>query len=130
MTPGSPLHRALRHRSFLIGGVLSLLLIVTAVVSLVWTPWPVTEIAMARKLQGPSAAHWLGTDHLGRDVLSRIIWGARNSIAVGLVAVTLGMAAGVESRVLASQSSPSRLPSTHASPRRKYWCWLEKYSGA
>ncbi len=95
MTPGSPLHRALRHRSFLIGGALSLLLIVTALVSLVWTPWPVTEIAMARKLQGPSAAHWLGTDHLGRDVLSRIMWGARNSIAVGLVAVTLGMAAGV-----------------------------------
>jgi len=95
MSPGSPVHRALRHKSFLIGAVLSLLLILTALTSLVWTPWPVTEIAMTRKLQDPSAAHWLGTDHLGRDVLSRIMWGARNSIAVGFVAVTMGMAAGV-----------------------------------
>jgi len=87
--------RALRHRSFMIGGVLSLLLIAVAVISLVWTPYPVTEIAMAQKLKPASAAHWLGTDHLGRDVLSRIMWGARNSIAVGFVAVTLGMAAGV-----------------------------------
>jgi len=91
----SLLRRALRHRSFMIGGILSLLLIAVAVTSLFWTPYPVTEITMAQKLKPPSAAHWLGTDHLGRDVLSRIMWGARNSIAVGFVAVTLGMAAGV-----------------------------------
>jgi peptide/nickel transport system permease protein len=88
-------YRALRHRSFIIGGVLTLVLIGIALLSLLWTPYPVTEIAMVKKLQPPSAAHWLGTDHLGRDVLSRIMWGARNSIAVGFVAVTLGMAAGV-----------------------------------
>jgi peptide/nickel transport system permease protein len=88
-------YRALRHRSFIIGGILTLVLIGIALLSLLWTPYPVTEIAMVKKLQPPSAAHWLGTDHLGRDVLSRIMWGARNSIAVGFVAVTLGMAAGV-----------------------------------
>ena len=88
-------YRALRHRSFIIGGVLTLALIAIALLSLLWTPYPVTEIAMVKKLQPPSAAHWLGTDHLGRDVLSRIMWGARNSIAVGFVAVTLGMLAGV-----------------------------------
>lgn len=88
-------YRALRHRSFMIGAVLTLLLVGVAVLSLFWTPYPVTEIAMVKKLQAPSAAHWLGTDHLGRDVLSRIMWGARNSIAVGFVAVSLGMAAGV-----------------------------------
>jgi peptide/nickel transport system permease protein len=87
--------RALRHRSFMIGLVLTLLLIAMAVISLVWTPYPVTEIAMVQKLKPPSAAHWLGTDHLGRDILSRIMWGARNSITVGFVAVTLGMVAGV-----------------------------------
>jgi peptide/nickel transport system permease protein len=87
--------RALRHRSFMIGLVLTLLLIAMALISLVWTPYPVTEITMAQKLKPPSAAHWLGTDHLGRDILSRIMWGARNSITVGFVAVTLGMVAGV-----------------------------------
>ncbi|CAM3563762.1 glutathione ABC transporter permease GsiD [Rouxiella silvae] len=44
---------------------------------------------------GPSAAHWFGTDDLGRDVLSRIIYGARISLYVGLLSVTLGMVLGV-----------------------------------
>ena len=95
MAGSSFVARALRHRSFLIGGALTLTLACVAGLSLLWTPHSITELAMAKKLQGPSAAHWLGTDHLGRDVLSRIIWGARNSIAVGFVAVSLGMAAGV-----------------------------------
>jgi peptide/nickel transport system permease protein len=50
---------------------------------------------MRFKLQPSSAQHWLGTDHLGRDVLSRIMVGAQVSITVGLIAVALGMSAGV-----------------------------------
>jgi hypothetical protein len=44
----------------------------------------------ARKLMPPSAAHWMGTDQNGRDILSRIIWGARPSLTVGVLAVTIG----------------------------------------
>ena len=58
-----------------------------ALVSYVWTPYDVTRLVVADKLQPPSAAHWFGTDHFGRDVLSMIMVGARNSIAVALVAV-------------------------------------------
>ncbi len=87
--------RATRHVSFVIGVVLTLLLIGTALLSLFWTPYPVTEVVIAQKLQGISAAHWLGTDHLGRDVLSRIMYGARNSLIVGFVAVGIGMTLGV-----------------------------------
>ena len=47
------------------------------------------------RLEGPSQAHWLGTDHYGRDVFSRIMQGAVNSIVVGLVAVSIGMSIGV-----------------------------------
>ena len=47
------------------------------------------------KLQPPSAAHWFGTDHFGRDVFSMIMVGARTSIAVALVAVGIGMGIGV-----------------------------------
>ena len=54
--------RALRHRSFVIGGVLVLLLIATALLSFVWTPYPAAELDIPNKLQLPSAAHWLGTD--------------------------------------------------------------------
>ena len=44
---------------------------------------------------GPSAAHWFGADELGRDVLSRIVWGARASILAGLVSVSISLALGV-----------------------------------
>jgi len=62
--------RALHHRSFVIGGVLTLLLILAAAISLVWTPWSPYEMNMADKLKPPTAAHWLGTDTFGRDVAS------------------------------------------------------------
>ena len=53
--------RALHHRSFVIGAVLTLLLLLAATVSLVWTPWSPYEMDMAIKLQKPSGSHWLGT---------------------------------------------------------------------
>ena len=74
------LHRALRHRSFVIGAVLSLLLLATADLSLVWTPWSPYEMDLANKLAGPSSTHWLGTDAFGCDVVSLLMVGARNSI--------------------------------------------------
>ena len=88
-------HRALRHKSFVAGGVLTALLAAMALLSLVWTPYPVTEIDIPSKLQPPSAAHWLGTDSLGRDIASQILVGAQNSIVVGVIAVGIGLGFGV-----------------------------------
>lgn len=87
--------RAVRNRGFVIGAAISFAVVVMALVSFVWTPYPVTEIDIASRLQTPGAAHWFGTDHFGRDVLSMIMVGARNSIAVSLVAVGIGMGLGV-----------------------------------
>ena len=53
------------------------------------------EIDMAAKLQPPSAAHWLGTDVLGRDIVSLLLVGARASIVVGVIAVGIGLVFGV-----------------------------------
>ena len=78
--------RARHHVGFQIGAALLLLFVGTALVSLFWTPHPVDELAMRLKLRPSSAQHWLGTDHLGRDVLSRIMVGAQTSITVGLIA--------------------------------------------
>jgi peptide/nickel transport system permease protein len=89
------LTRARRHVGFQIGAVLLLLFVGTALVSLAWTPYPVDELQMRSKLLPSSAQHLLGTDHLGRDVLSRIMVGAQTSITVGLIAVALGMSLGV-----------------------------------
>ncbi len=94
--------RALRHPSFVAGGVLVLLLVATALLAFVWTPHSATEIDIASKLQGPSARHWLGTDSLGRDIASLLIAGAQNSIAVGVIAVGIGVAVGVSLGLLAS----------------------------
>ena len=89
------LYKALRNRSFLLGLVIALAVVAMALLSFVWTPYDVTVIAIADRLQPPSAAHWLGTDHFGRDIASMIMVGSRNSIAVALVAVGIGMGFGV-----------------------------------
>ena len=94
--------RALGHRSFVIGAVLTLLLLGAAALSLVWTPWSPYEIDMAAKLQMPGAEHWLGTDPFGRDVTSLLLVGARNSILVGVIAVGIGLTVGTALGLLAA----------------------------
>lgn len=71
------------------------LIALAAAMSFVWSPYDPTEIVVERRLLAPSLAHWFGTDHLGRDVFSMILHGARNSIAVALIAVAVGVLCGV-----------------------------------
>ncbi len=87
--------RAFRHVTFTIGLVITLILLVTAALSLVYTPRDPLEMSIAGRLQGPSEAHPLGTDQFGRDLLSRIMTGAVTSILVGVIAVGIGMGIGV-----------------------------------
>jgi peptide/nickel transport system permease protein len=94
--------RAWRHPSFVMGGVMLLLLLGAALVSTLWTPEALTDIQMDRKLWPPSGAHWLGTDHLGRDVSVMLLAGARSSILVGVVAVGIGLTVGVAMGLLAA----------------------------
>ena len=94
--------RALHHKSFVVGGALSLLLVLGALLSLVWQPYPPAEIDIPNKLQPPGAAHWLGTDSLGRDIASQLLVGSQNSIVVGVIAVGIGVLAGVSLGCLAS----------------------------
>ncbi len=81
--------------ALVLGTILTGIALIAALISLIWTPYPVTVIAIADKLQLPSSAHWLGTDHFGRDILSMVMIGARVSIAVALIAVVIGMGVGV-----------------------------------
>jgi peptide/nickel transport system permease protein len=94
--------RALRHKSFAIGAALVLLLVATAVLSFVWTPYPAADLDIPNKLAPPSATHWLGTDSLGRDIVSLLIVGSRNSIAVGFIAVGIGIVFGAALGLLAA----------------------------
>ena len=94
--------RAWRQPNLLLGVALCAALLAAALLSLVWQPWPPAEIDIPAKLQPPSAAHWLGTDGLGRDVASQLLVGAQASIAVGLIAVSIGLVAGVALGALAA----------------------------
>ena len=94
--------RALQHRSFLLGALLSTLLIAAALLSFAWTPGSAYDIDMNAALQASSRLHWLGTDAFGRDIASQILVGARASIAVGLIAVGIGLALGVALGLIAA----------------------------
>jgi peptide/nickel transport system permease protein len=85
-----------------IGLVLIVLLILTAILAPWIAPYDPDKSSVAQRFQGPSAQHLLGTDSIGRDILSRVLYGARTSLVVGLGAVgmaviigqTLGLIAG------------------------------------
>jgi peptide/nickel transport system permease protein len=87
--------RPLRHLTFTLGAALTAALILTAVVSLVYTPADPLAMSITGRLQAPTGAHPFGTDQFGRDILSRIMTGAVTSIAVGVIAVSIGAGAGV-----------------------------------
>ena len=96
-------------RSLLIGGFLSLLFLGGAALSLFWTPYDIEILSISSRLQTPSATHWLGTDQLGRDMLSMVMMGTRTSIAVALLAVGIGMGLGVPLGLLAAARRGSLL---------------------
>ncbi len=98
---------ATTHRARMALGLRSGLFLVTAVIaaaliSFVWTPYDVEAIEISSKLLPPSLQHLFGTDHFGRDVLSMIMVGARNSLAVALIAVGIGAGIGVPLGLLAA----------------------------
>lgn len=76
----------------ILGAVIVFLLIITAIFAPFIAPYDPYKTNLRESMQGPSARHWLGTDEMGRDVLSRIIYGSRIAVMVGVVVVT---AAGI-----------------------------------
>ncbi len=83
------------------GLVIILLFIITAVFGPLFAPYSPVRGDLANVLQQPSSQHLLGTDYLGRDTLSRLIYGAQQSIMVGVVAVSIAAVVGVMSGLLA-----------------------------
>src|SRR5262249_32286778 len=88
------LRRVVRTRTAMVGGVLVGGLIVAAVLAPAIAPYDPLKGRLGERLRPPSGAHWLGTDELGRDVLSRILHGARITVQIQLAAVGLALAVG------------------------------------
>jgi peptide/nickel transport system permease protein len=91
------LRRLARDRSALFGLVLIALLVVAALLApiLATHPEDVFELHPAERLRAPSAVHWLGTDRMGADVYSRLLFGARITILIGVIAVGASLIVGV-----------------------------------
>src|SRR5450759_4178009 len=94
-TSRSDLRRLLREPSALIGAAIILFFAVMAVFAPLIAPYNPNASDWMAIRQPPSAGHWFGTDDLGRDVLSRIIFGARASLAAGVVSVAVAVLVGV-----------------------------------
>jgi peptide/nickel transport system permease protein len=83
-----------RNRLAMVGLVFLILLILAAIFAPLITPYTITERSSEFR-QGPSSDHWFGTDAIGRDVYSRVVYGARVSLRIGILATTISLLIGV-----------------------------------
>ncbi len=93
----------------LTGALVTAFFVAAALLSLIWTPHDVTGIAISERFLPPGGAYPLGTDQLGRDIVSMLMAGARTSIAVALVAVGIGIGLGVPLGLAAAATRGSLL---------------------
>lgn len=90
-----------RNRAAVLGLVITLIFMLTALLAPYIAPYGPAEIDLANRLQGPSAEHWLGTDELGRDMFSRIVLGSRITLLITAGAVGLAVVVGTLMGLLA-----------------------------
>jgi len=86
--------RLKRNRAAIAGGVIVLLFVATALLAPWLSPYPPNDGDLTKRLKAPDREHLLGTDPLGRDVLSRVIYGARISLQIQIVAVMIALFVG------------------------------------
>jgi len=84
-----------RNKLAVLGGIIVLTLFITAIFAPLLSPYDPNSINVKHILEPPDSTHPFGTDDLGRDILSRMIWGARISLAVGFVAVGISTMVGI-----------------------------------
>jgi peptide/nickel transport system permease protein len=95
------LRRFVRHRGAVVGMLLLASLVALVLLAPILAPYDPIEPDFASRLLRPSAQHLMGTDELGRDLLSRMLWGGRLSLSVGLLAVAIGFSGGTVLGLLA-----------------------------
>ncbi|MGO1079561.1 ABC transporter permease [Inquilinus sp. CA228] len=89
------LQKFLRNKSAVVGAVLVLAFVLLAILAPLVTPQDPLQTSFTAIRKAPSAAHWLGTDDLGRDIYTRLAYGARSSLMAGVISVAIALAVGV-----------------------------------
>ncbi len=87
--------RLRRNRAAIVGAFIVVVFVLLAILAPLLVPFNPTQGDLKDRLKSPSVTHWLGTDELGRDILSRILFGARISLEIQIVAVLLSLVIGV-----------------------------------
>ncbi len=90
----SGLLRLGRNRRGLLGGIVVAMMLATGLLAPVLAPYSYSTQSLLQRLKPPTVAHWLGTDGFGRDILTRIMWGARVSLEIGFLATGLAIVVG------------------------------------
>lgn len=93
--------RLIRSRNGMIGLVMVALVILLALLGPLIAPYDPIQQSLASQLQPPSVAHWFGTDEFGRDILSRMLYGARIALEVGIIADGISLIIGVSLGLIA-----------------------------
>jgi len=102
LSPGErALRRLVRRRGAMVGLAFVVFFVALAIFAAWIAPYDPLATSWSAVRKAPTAAHWFGTDEIGRDVLSRVIWGARASLLAGLVSVGISLAIGVPVGLLA-----------------------------
>jgi peptide/nickel transport system permease protein len=102
LSPGQrALRRLLRRRGAMVGLAVVVFFVALAIFASWIAPYDPLATSWSAVRKAPTSAHWFGTDEIGRDVLSRVVWGARASLLAGLVSVGISLAIGVPVGLLA-----------------------------
>lgn len=96
ISPWTQVWRRFKKNKFVVvGSILLLVMLVVVLVGPLFSPYGRDDFDLPNKLQSPSAQHWLGTDDIGRDNFTRLLYGGQISLSVGLIAVTITILLGV-----------------------------------
>lgn len=87
--------RLAKNKSAMAGLVIFVLLVLSSIFGPMISPWSVTRNSIRNSFQFPSAEHWFGTDDLGRDLLTRVLYGGRYSLSIGIIAILASLVMGV-----------------------------------
>lgn len=96
-----PMQRFVRNRAAAVGGAFVLVMVMAAIFAPVITRYDPADQDLMASLQGPSTEHWFGTDNLGRDLFSRVIYGARVTLPIAFLGVAAALVVGVPIGLLA-----------------------------
>ena len=88
------LKKVLKNPYLVIGGIIMAVILLMVVVGIFWTPYEPTKMNSAEKLQGISLRHIMGTDNMGRDVFSRVMYGSRVTILIAIGTIIIGAGVG------------------------------------